>query len=85
MIRPSQINTDSKGPKADNPPTTPPIIDAIADIQQAAAYLGVSVNTLYGWVHKRKVPYIKIGRLLKFDLKELSLWVVSHKVALMSH
>lgn len=50
----------------------------LMSIEEAADYLGVKKSTLYSWVFYRKIPYLKIGRLLKFDLKELQDWI-DHK------
>ena len=36
-------------------------------IQEVAELTGVSVTTLYKWVSQRKIPHIKMGRLVKFD------------------
>ena len=33
-------------------------------IQEAARYTGVAVTTLYKWVGQRKIPHVKIGRLV---------------------
>ena len=49
-------------------------------IQEAADYLGISKNTLYGWVNMKKIPYYKISRLLKFTLDDLNEWVTEQKV-----
>jgi len=45
------------------------------DIHQAARYTGVSVTTLYKWVSQRKIPHIKMERLIKFDPAELDEWI----------
>lgn len=37
-------------------------------VRQLSQYLDLSVNTIYSWVYKGKISYIKMGRLLKFDL-----------------
>ena len=44
-------------------------------IQQAAQMTGVSTTTLYKWVSQRKIPYIKMGRLVKFDPLKLEEWI----------
>ena len=44
-------------------------------IEDFANYLGVPKATLYVWVCQKKIPYLKIGKLLKFDLKEIELWL----------
>ena len=45
------------------------------DIQGASQYTGISVTTLYKWVNQRKIPHIKMGRLLKFDPLKLDEWI----------
>ena len=42
---------------------------------QIAEILGVSVRTIYDWVYKRKIPFIKVGRLVRFDPDEISEWM----------
>lgn len=47
------------------------------DITELAEYLGVKTNTLYGWIHQRKIPYVKVGRLVRFDIEKIDEWVAS--------
>jgi excisionase family DNA binding protein len=44
-------------------------------VQEAATYLAVSVSTLYGWVYQRRIPFVKIGRALRFDASDLVAFV----------
>lgn len=44
-------------------------------IQQAAEYTGLSRHTLYAMVSQRRVPYVKVGRLVKFDVELLDKWI----------
>jgi excisionase family DNA binding protein len=48
-------------------------------VQEAAHFLCVSVSTLYGWVWQRKIPFVKIGRALRFEIVDLEHFVESHK------
>ncbi len=48
-------------------------------VQEAAQYLAVSVSTLYGWVWQRRVPFVKIGRALRFDSHDLESFIESNK------
>ena len=41
---------------------------------QAADFLGVKISTIYKWVHMRKIPFRKHGRLLRFDRQSLADW-----------
>ena len=39
----------------------------IRSVHELAEYREISVNTLYSWVSQKLIPYIKCGRLTKFD------------------
>ena len=39
----------------------------LMSIEETAEYLGIKKSTLYSWVFQRKIPHIKLGRLVKFD------------------
>lgn len=43
-------------------------------IEEVAKLLGVAVPTLYGWVGAKRIPYRKIGRLLRFDREDIENW-----------
>ena len=45
------------------------------DTKEASEFLGISKNTLYEWVVQNKVPYIKVGRLVKFKKGDLEDWL----------
>ena len=55
--------------------------DPLLNVQQAAHLLAVSVPTLYGWVWQRRIPFVKIGRALRFDRKDLAEFVRVNKRA----
>jgi len=55
------------------------IYPRLLTIQEAARHLAVSVSTLYGWVWQRRIPFIKIGRALRFDLRDLEAFVEANK------
>jgi len=50
------------------------------NIKELSEYLGVTVNTLYAWVNQRKIPYLKMGRLVRFDREKVEKWVESNAV-----
>lgn len=52
----------------------------LLDINEVAGYTGLSVHTLYTMVSQRRIPYVKMGRLTKFDKYELDRWIQSHTV-----
>ena len=50
-------------------------------IRDCAEYLGISKGTLYVWVCRRKIPYQKVGRLVKFDLNVIEEWLKASAVS----
>ncbi|MBF0483374.1 MAG: helix-turn-helix domain-containing protein [Candidatus Omnitrophica bacterium] len=54
--------------------------DRYLGIKELASFLGVKESTVYAWVHTRKFPYYKIGRLVKFNRKEIMVWLKAVKV-----
>ena len=44
-------------------------------INDFSDYIGVPKGTLYSWVCQKKIPYLKIGKLVKFDLREIEPWL----------
>ena len=51
-------------------------------LQEAATHLGVTKDTIRNWIKKTDIPAHKIGKLWKFKLSELDLWVKSGKSAI---
>ena len=51
----------------------------LLSIGQLSQQLGVSVKTLYGWVCLRQIPYLKMGRLVKFDARDIEKWIETKK------
>ncbi len=49
-------------------------------IKKASEYLGIKVNTLYSCVSQKKIDYIKMGRLIKFDIKVLDKYIENNSV-----
>ena len=49
-------------------------------VKELAEYLGIRVNTIYMWTFQKKIPYFKIGKLVKFDLEEIDNWLNGKKV-----
>jgi excisionase family DNA binding protein len=53
--------------------TQPP--DSLMDIEAVALRLGVQVRHVRRLVHERRIPYLKWGRLLRFDPTEIEHWL----------
>ena len=50
------------------------------DINQLADKLGMSVSGVYTWVNQRKIPFVKIGHLIRFDSNDIDQWLEEKKV-----
>ena len=55
--------------------------DRWMSVEEIAAYLGVSKDTVYGWIAKREMPAHKVGRLWKFKSEEVDSWVRAGKAS----
>lgn len=47
------------------------------DTEQAGAFLNLTVPTIYGLVHRKKINYFKQGKQLRFLKKDLTEWILS--------
>lgn len=50
------------------------------DIHELAEKLGMSVSGLYTWVNQNKIPFVKVGRLVRFDSEDIDEWLDEKKV-----
>jgi excisionase family DNA binding protein len=48
-------------------------------VQDAAKFLAVSTSTLYGWVWQRRIPFVKVGRALRFEIAELQKFIQANR------
>ncbi|MBL8041978.1 MAG: excisionase family DNA-binding protein [Nitrospira sp.] len=52
----------------------------LISIKEAAAYTGLSIHTVYTMVSQRRIPFVKMGRLVKFDVALLDTWIKQRTV-----
>jgi excisionase family DNA binding protein len=50
-------------------------------VEDIAEHLGVSKDTVYGWIAKKDMPAHKVGRLWKFKTDEVDGWVRNGQAA----
>lgn len=60
--------------------TVEPIARRMLDIQEVATYTGLSVHTVYAMVNQRRIPFVKLGRLVKFDRCKIDKWIEQNSV-----
>ena len=48
--------------------------------EEASELLRVKKNTLRKWVSQKRVPYLKLGRSVRFESSELESWIERQSV-----
>ena len=56
-------------------------LPSLLDVEGVAEVLGVSGRYVRRLVAERRIPYIKWGRYLRFDPRELAEWIDESRVA----
>ena len=49
-------------------------------ISDVAEYLGVSIRHVRRLVFERRIPYLKWGHLLRFDIDDINAWLADLRV-----
>jgi excisionase family DNA binding protein len=52
----------------------------LLNVSEAARLLAVSPSTLYGWVWQRRIPFVKVGRAVRFDMADLERFVSQNRI-----
>ena len=52
----------------------------LVNTQELAKYIGITEGTARVWCCHKKIPYVKVGRLVRFDLDDIDAWVNKSKV-----
>jgi excisionase family DNA binding protein len=47
----------------------------LLDVEDLAKYLKLQKQTIYNWLHQRKISGIKIGGVWRFDKREIDKWL----------
>ncbi len=51
----------------------------LMDLEELADYLRLQKQTIYNWLHQRKISGIKVGGVWRFDRKEVDAWLQSRR------
>lgn len=51
----------------------------LMDIDELAQYLRLQRQTIYNWLHQRKISGIKVGGVWRFDRREVDAWLKSRR------
>lgn len=49
------------------------------NVKEIANYLGMSPNSIRAWVRLRRIPFSKLGRSVRFDIRKIDIWAESKK------
>ncbi len=52
----------------------------LININELSEYIDLSISTIYSWVSQRRIPFLKVGRLTKFDLESINEWIEEKRV-----
>lgn len=47
----------------------------LMNIEEAASYLGVKLSRLYTATRRKELPFMKMGRLVRFEKDKLDQWI----------
>ena len=53
----------------------------LVSIEAVAEHLGVSVRHVRRLVYERRIPYVKWGHLVRFDVDDVNAWVAGSRIA----
>ena len=51
----------------------------LVDIAELSRILSIPTGSLYNLVSQRRIPFVKIGHRLRFDIEDISRWVEQNK------
>jgi len=57
-----------------------PELRRLITAKEASQYLSLSTDTVYRMASLKKLPYLKIGDRVLFDVKALDLWIEKHTI-----
>jgi excisionase family DNA binding protein len=57
-----------------------PELRRLITAKEASQYLGLSTDTVYRMASLKKLPYLKIGDRVLFDVKALDHWIDKHMI-----
>lgn len=52
----------------------------LVSVKELSEIIRIKESTLYAWTEKRKMPFIRLNGLLRFDLDEVIEWIKSSKI-----
>ena len=50
-------------------------VSQLMTVDELADYLGLQKQTIYNWLHNRKIAGIKVGKVWRFERKYIDDWL----------
>jgi len=50
-------------------------MEKLLNIEELSNLLGVEVSTLYIWTHRKAIPFIKLGKFIRFKESAIQTWL----------
>jgi excisionase family DNA binding protein len=54
-------------------------LPTLVDIDTVAHHLGVSIRHIRRLIDERRIPFVKVGKLVRFDVDEIARWADEHR------
>jgi len=51
----------------------------LLSIDETSSYLNLKISKLRSMVFKKEIPFLKIGRLVRFEKSQLDQWLKQHR------
>lgn len=49
--------------------------EKLLSVEEISELIGIAPSTIYKMTHKKRIPFIKVGRLVKFNLQQINAWL----------
>jgi len=56
------------------------MISDLMDVDELARYLKLDKQTIYNWLHQKKLTGIKMGHVWRFDKKDIDKWLAMQTI-----
>jgi excisionase family DNA binding protein len=53
-------------------------LPSMLNVPEVAIYLGTTERHIRDLIHRRAIPFTKVGRLVRFSLSDIDAWVAEH-------
>ncbi len=52
----------------------------LINIDECASYLSLTKKAIYNMINRKKIPFVKIGTSVRFDLRSLEMFIQENSV-----